>query len=200
MTILSASMTKLEAVNNCLSAIGQPSVNSLEGAGLDAQIASDTLDTVTKQVQARGFHWNTECFTLSPNVDGVITLPLNCGRIDSVGNDVSLNVINRGGKLYNKDTHSNNFTKPVTVEIILILSFEDLPLSAQIYITIRAARTFQERVLGASEVEKYTENNEKEALILLMQEETETLDANMIYSSPSSAAIMQRIGYARGVN
>jgi hypothetical protein len=58
--------TKLEAVNVCLTNIGEAPVASLTGLQVDAQVASSIIDEVSREVQSNGWHWNTEVHTISP--------------------------------------------------------------------------------------------------------------------------------------
>ena len=56
-----AGTTELEAVNTMLSMIGEAPVNSLTGTlPLDATIAKNTLTEISREVQAAGWHYNTE--------------------------------------------------------------------------------------------------------------------------------------------
>ena len=50
MAYFNTPMTKLEAVNICLSSMGEPVINSLDNASVDAQIASDLIDEVGRTV------------------------------------------------------------------------------------------------------------------------------------------------------
>jgi hypothetical protein len=75
--------TKLEAVNTMLSTIGEAPVNSLATGLIDAETAETILNNVSREVQARGWNFNTEYdYTFSPNVDGEIDLPANIIRAD----------------------------------------------------------------------------------------------------------------------
>lgn len=68
--------TKLEAVNVCLTNIGEAPVTSLEsGLLVDAQIASDIVDEISREVQSIGWNFNTEVFKLTPDTDGFINPP-----------------------------------------------------------------------------------------------------------------------------
>ena len=93
-------MTKLEAVNVCLSSIGEPPVNDIDTAGIDAQLASDIVDEISRTVQLKGWHWNRETHTLSPNNLGELVLPTNTAKVDSTGVENAFDVVRRGGRLF----------------------------------------------------------------------------------------------------
>ena len=71
---MASKTTELSAINDMLSAIGDSPINTLEGS-LTAQvtIARNILETETRKLQAKGWHWNTdEEYSLTPDVDGYI--------------------------------------------------------------------------------------------------------------------------------
>jgi hypothetical protein len=190
-------MTKLDAVNICLSAMGEPKINSLDGSAIDAQIASDLIDETSRSVQSRGWHWNRDRYVLSPNVSGEIVIPSNTARIDTIEGDRSVDIIVRGGKLYNKADNTNVFTKSLTLEIYVFLEFDDMPYAAKQYITMRAARLFQQRVLGSPVLSEYSQEEERQAYVTLLQDEMEVGDYSMLWDSADTAAIMDRSNFAR---
>lgn len=191
-------MTKLQAINICLSAMGEPVINSLDDAAVDAQMASDIVDETTSSVQSEGWDWNTEKHTLSPTVDGFILLPDNTIRVDTIEADAGTDVIQRGLKLFNRDTSSFIFTKPLRLSLTVILSFDDLPFTAKQFIAIRAARVFQQRSLGSDTLYKFDQADEQRAWAVLMQEEAETMDANILRDNWSTSSIVNRWHFARG--
>lgn len=190
-------MTKLDAVNICLSSMGEPVVNSLDGAAVDAQMASDLVDETSRSVQSMGWHWNYERHTLSPDVNGEIVLPQNTLRVDTIQDNRTTDVVQRGLKLFDVNNATYQFTDPLKVEMFVQLPFEDLPTSAKQFITVRASRTLQQRLLGSDTLDKYTKEAEMRAWVLLMQEEADTIDANML-DAWQTQRIIQRGYFARG--
>jgi hypothetical protein len=137
--------TKLEAVNIMLSSIGESPVNSLNSGLVDAEIAETILNGINREIQGKGWHFNTEIkMRLSPSLDNEVVLPPNTLRVDRALNNKDEDLIQRGGKLYNKSNHSFNITSAVEVDMVILLDFEDIPEAARRYITIRAARIFQD--------------------------------------------------------
>lgn len=191
-------MSKLDAVNICLSSMGEPSINSLDGVAVDAQMASDLIDETSMTVQSIGFHWNREVHTISPNVSGNILIPANTARVDTVDGSKSTDVIQRGLRLYDIPNNSYVFTDALTVELYVILPFDELPLAAKQYITIRAARILQQRLLGNETLYKFNAQDEKSAYAVLIQDDMESADYNMLTDSWSVASILNRGYFARG--
>lgn len=192
-------MTKLDAVNVCLSSMGEPTVSQISGEVLDAQLASDLIDETSRSVQAKGWHWNLETRKLAPNTSGEIVLPLNTARVDAVKTSKDLDVVQRGRRLFNRGDNSyNTFTDPVEVDLYVLLSWEDLPLSAKNFITIRSARLLQQRLLGSDTLFKFSQADEQQAYLILMQEESEVGDFNTLWDNESTRLILTRGYFARG--
>lgn len=186
--------TKLEAINELLDAIGETPVNTITDTGLvEADLAISRLDRISRSVQKRGWHWNTFYdYTLEVDTDGFITLPASTLEVDSSGQSQHLDVINRGGRLYNKETNTFVFTDPVVATIVLYLDFEDLPENARCYITQKAARKFQQRVFGSSELAAFDREDEQQAWFDLLDAESDTQDFNMLTGSASVLRVINR--------
>lgn len=191
-------LTKLDAVNVCLSAMGEPKVNSLEGAAVDAQMAASLIDETSMSVQAMGWHWNKEVHTLSPDVDGYLNLPANTARVDTIDTSFTTDVVQRGQRLYNVGDNTFIFTSPVKVEIYVVLPFEQLPLPAKQFIALRSARQFQQRLLGTDTLDKFLAQQEQNAWIALQQDNLAVADHNMLRDSWSVGGILSRGFFARG--
>ena len=191
--------SELEAVNTLLANIGESPISSFDDLAVDASIARETLKEISREVQARGWHWNTEKRKLSPNSSKEIILPLNTLRVDSIAESSAINVIERDGKLFNRSDYKNTyeFDGSVFVEIILLHDFSKLPEAARRYITIRAARIFQERQLGAPSISGYNAQDEVRSLAYLRQMENETADRNILTDSYDVIATLQRGVFTR---
>lgn len=172
--------TKLEAVNIMLGTVGQAPVSSLTSAPLtDVAVAQSVLDEVTKAVQVRGWYFNTDTdYPLSPDVNGWIQVPSDALRVDP--SDRTKRIVVRRNKLWDKDNLTDVFAEAVKVDIVWALDFEDLPEPARRLVTIRAARIFQERLLGSTTLSTFTEQDEQLAMAELLRDELEAADTNML--------------------
>lgn len=176
--------TELEAVNTMLSIIGESPISSLENTELvDAVTARTILRAVSREVQSRSWHWNTEeNYRLLPNTQKEIVLPLNTLRVDTDNRSQHIDVIQRAQRLYNKGDHTFRFNQPVTVTLVLNLPFEEIPETARRFITLRAGRIFQERMVGSDMLSSFSALDENQAWALLMDAEAETADINLLNS------------------
>jgi hypothetical protein len=191
-------MTKLDAVNICLSSMGEPHVNSLDTAAIDAQIASDVIDELSRSVQIRGFNWNREFTSLSPDISGYINLPENTLKVDSIESSKLTNVVQRGQRLYNVDDGTYTFTEAVRVGLTVLLDFELLPSAARDYIACSAALVNQERVLGSMLLDKFLQQRAQQAWTELQRDELNNADPNILRDNWSVYGTIQRGWFRRG--
>jgi len=170
--------TELEAVNVMLGTIGEMPVNSLDISTVsEVSIASNMLYEVSRELQTIGHSFNEEFDYPLALSEGEIPLPINCLKVVVTGE--SDYIIRRGNRLYNRTDHTYVFTAGVDCTIVFFLPFTDLPQSARNYITLRAARKFQMRILGSEAIEKFTEIDEQQAWLSVVAEEVDQGGFNM---------------------
>lgn len=147
-------MSKLEAVNEMLLAIGQAPVNTLAVAGIrDVSVAESTLDNVSREVQSEGHGFNTFTETLTPTANGFLLVASDVLSIDALdARRTVIAVVDANDsvlKLYDTDERTNVFADPLEVEVVKLLSFESLPQHARRYIVALAKLRFQASVVGS---------------------------------------------------
>jgi len=188
--------SELDAVNIMLGTIGESPISSLDAATgvVDAVTAQQILKEVLIQVQEEGWHFNTETnFTLTPTADtGEIFLPANCIEVDTMGNDRQIDVAVRGRRLYDRIEHTFVFTETLSCDMTLLLEFEDLPQAARHYISIRAARVFQQRVIGSDTLGNFSARDEAMARTALQRYEAKTADHNILTGNYDVMRIIDR--------
>jgi hypothetical protein len=178
--------TELEAVNAMLAAIGESPINSLTQPGLvDAVIATTILGQVSREVQSRAWAFNSESeYPLARDVDGNVYVPTNALRV-SIANSMAsrYDVVQRGRRLYDRENHTFVFTETLKVNLVSLLTFEDMPECARWYVTCRAARQFLDKMVGTAELHSFTQADEQAALAVLKEFEGETNDYNVLTGS-----------------
>lgn len=186
--------TELEALNTMLSTIGESPVNSVEDNGnVDAVIARQILRATSREVQSRGWHFNTEKdYSVQPDSNKNLVLPQTVLKADTVSPDQDTDVVVRGNRLYDRRKHTYIFDKPVKVDMVVLLPFEELPEVARYYITIRAARIFQQRVVGSDTLSSFNSQDEIRAKVVLEDYEGDTADHNILSDNYSVARVMDR--------
>lgn len=152
-----SAMSKLEAVNEMLLAIGQAPVNTLAVAGIrDVSIASSMLDAVSREVQTDGHSFNTFIETVTPNVSGQIAVAADVINIDAT--DPRMEVTpwvdpqDSARKLFDVGNQRSTFEDPLEVSVIKLLPFESLPQHARRYILSMAKLRFQASTVGSPQL------------------------------------------------
>jgi len=183
---------KLAAVNICLTNLGESPVADLDSnIMVDAQIASDIVDEISREVQSTGWNFNTETHTLTPDVSGNLAVPTATLKADSTGNSRRRNLVLRNTRMYDKDNNTYAFTGAVTLELVLFLDFDELPETARRLIALRAARVFQERQLGNDSLSQENQQDENRAWAAMIREEAQSGDYNLL-NNPIMARIARR--------
>lgn len=198
----------LEAVNLMLRAIGEVPTSTLVGGGenADTEAAFAMLQQVSRDVQGRGWYFNTETMTLLPNGAGEIYLPENALDLDTAAEtgfipgydsgdadaDHSLagaftggtsTVVMRGGRVYDKGRNTFKFPGALRLTLKLLLPFEELPQPARTYIALKAARQFTNNGLASAESHRIQVQDEQAALVALEQEDQANADYNLSTNS-----------------
>jgi len=174
--------TKLDAVNQMLSSIGEAPAVSLDTDNPEIAIAESTLDEISRSVQAEGWNFNTEYeYPFTPDGNGQILIPSNLlsvtdNKVKSTGKYLTTV---RNGKLYDKLTHSFSFTSTVYCDVVWGFEFVDLPQPFKDYITTRASRVFASRVVGSEEQVKLISQDEAILRANCITYDTSTAEPNI---------------------
>lgn len=190
--------TELDAVNEMLGAIGEVPVSDLELVGnTDTAIAVRTLRGISREVQSKGFWFNTDdAYTFTLNAAGKVPLPAPILSIRPLGRG-AVRLAPRNSFLYDLSNATDLFDpeSPPAARVIWFYDYETLPETARRYIAIRAARIFQKNVLGSEALNVFTEEHETEAFALLADEQDDFDFArghNFLTDDPETAAIANR--------
>ena len=188
--------TELEAVNTILSTIGEAPLNTLTGSlPVDGTTAKNVLSEINREVQSAGWHFNSHYkVDLSRDADNKIPIGTDVLRVElnSKYSKTSYDVVQRDNFLYNLAKNEETFDQDFTDNtIVYLLDFSKIPEQAKRYITIRSARVFHDRTLGANTLHKFSSEDEARALSVLRQAEAHTGDYN-IFDSPLQAYTVNR--------
>lgn len=189
-----AQTTKLDAVNTMLSAIGEAPVNSLSSGLVEAEIAETILNTVDREVQSMGWHFNTELSkSFAKDTNGEIPLGVDVLRADATLEANSKDLVQRGQKMYDRKNHTFNIDATVKLDVVVQLNFDDLPEVAKRFITLRSTRIFQDRVVGSNTLHDFQLRDEQMALMEL-KEFDQSADDNNIFDNYDVYGIIDRQG------
>lgn len=189
---------ELSAVNTMLGVIGESPINSLSNISgvIDAVTARQVLNEVAVTVLSEGWQFNTENnWTFLPDVTGTITIPntlLEVAATDHTTLDVSI----RGNRLYDRRNHTYDFSayasQGVKLNCVTLMEFDDMPQAAKYYVSIRAARVFQTRVVGSDMLKAFTSQDEMLARIALKNYDAAVAGYNMLTGTYGVARTLER--------
>lgn len=183
-------LTELDAINTMLSTIGETPVTTIDESLPDVAMAKKILDAANRDVQTLGLNSNTEenyeiAVSAGTGTEGRYLVPTSpyetVLRIDA--SNPYRNVVRRGDRMYDKDNNTEIFTETtMDFDITWMLPFADLPVSTRIYITMKAAKVFHNRVLGSEVVGPYAQQDEFSAWNLFFAEELNTGNYTLLRS------------------
>ncbi|WP_343698850.1 hypothetical protein [Caulobacter sp.] len=192
-------LTELDAVNEMLMSIGQAPVNTLAVSGIrDVNIAKAELAKVNRFVQLYGFAFNTDDdYVLTPDINGRIGIPNGVLRIDPM--DPRANIVQRrhptaGLCLWDGANLTWTMDGPVAFSVTWGFDFADLPETARYFIAIAAARKFQKRIIGSTELDGYNKEDEEKAWAILIRDERRSRDTNSFRTNPQLRRAYNRSG------
>ncbi len=189
-----AGTSKLDAINTMLSAIGEAPVSSLSSGLIEAEIAESILNTVDREVQSMGWHFNTELNkSFAQDTNGEIILPADILRADSTLKTDAPNLVQRGLKMYDRVNHTFTVSVDVALDVVIQLEFDDLPEVAKRYVVLRATRIFQDRVVGSGTLHEFQKADEDRAFIELRDFDKAADDHN-IFDNYDTFSIIDRQG------
>jgi len=190
--------TEIESVNQMLGHIGEAPVNSLADTAalpISGSIALTTLREVAKEVQTEEWHFNTVTdHEISPDGDSKIPLPATTLFVDAVNS--TDDYVQRGLFLYNRKDRTYTFTSAVKVDLTEQLDWDDLIEPARRYITLRASRIFQGRIVGSRELEALIAVDEMQARARLQELDSQSSDRTIF----DSVDVYYRLGVNRKYN
>lgn len=218
--------TELEALNAMLGAIGEAPVASLDDPRADVQMALNTLRNVTRAVQARRWRFNTEFgYALEPagivtqggRILNVFVRPDNLlsFRVSATEEQRGVDAILRPSRVYtpkgtlvfaNRLTGEDGWDRDtLRIDPVWAWDFEQLPETARRYITVYAARQFQQQVLGNvpddPQALGFSQRDEEIALSALVADQSENVAPLISEGGPNTELdAINRMLVAVGLN
>ena len=174
--------TELSAVNNILGAIGQSPITTINFDNPEISFIYNLLRDANVDTQAEGWHFNREeHVTFSPDANKNIIIGNDILSIDFHDNYAKRtnNLVRRNGKLYNKQTHSDEFDGDLSLDVVRLYPFEDLPIVFRRYITYRASRVAATQLVANPQLVRLLAVQEEQARAALNEYECNQADYSM---------------------
>ena len=128
-------MKLLDAVNTVLPFMGEHPVTSIEVS------KHPTVDLIVAAIErhrlamlSEGYWFNEETHTILVNTDGRINVPEQALAVYGIDCDVNI----EGEYFYDVANHTEFFTRPIKVKIMVSKPFEKLPLTFAMLLTYKA--------------------------------------------------------------
>lgn len=194
-------LDKLEAVNRSLQAIGESRVNSLNSGLPDAAEAEVVLDEVKDEVLQVGWYENTrDEVKVQPDAQtGEIVVPSTWYNVETTYKSASIGKVvtkvdpnDNQRKLFEVNEQTYVFEEDVYLKVIMSMEFDDMTYPLRNYVSAKAARVFQERIMGSVSLDSFTARAEHEAWAKLLDAEAEVAENNALYDSPYMREITGR--------
>lgn len=182
---------ELSAVNDILASIGEPPVSTLEGdANADVANARRVLNKINRQIQSKGWTFNIEeNAQLTPDVFSKL-IPYMSDYLSVMGSGGAY--VNRGGYVYDRTNNTDQFTDPITVTIIKLREFYEMPECFRYWIVTKAARQFNNRFFGAPEIDGVLQEEEQEAKMQCSEYELDFGAFNMLDGDAFTGGLLSR--------
>ncbi len=181
--------SKLDVVNDALSAVGFQRVASLDSRYPAFVKALNVYERVSNTVQMTGWWFNRSQITLNPDNNGKILVPSKAAAVVPSDSRYSL----RDRYLYDLKERTDVIGKSVSCTIIETLDHEDVPPTAMEYI---ARRTVYEHYLDEEGGEPKLTRYERAAMVAwqrLKQEELRHTKVNFL-NAKSVQGMTRRYG------
>lgn len=196
-------MSELDAINSLLAIIGEAPIDQVSDATVneisDSCLAKRTLDEVGRDVQAEGWDWNTDRDVpiISDSKGHYLLRDSTLDIRFSPNRYPQRQFVKRGLRLYDRDKQTFEIgisNVPIVVdEITYLLSWEEMPHTAQQYIVIRAGRIFSNRYINSNAIYTYTVQDEEYARAMLIRGEERSSQHNLLWGN--NLGIGQGSGY-----
>lgn len=184
-------LSKLDAVNEIIGAMGEAPVDTLENSeNVDTINAIRMLEAEMRAIQVMGWTFNTvDPFIMIPDDnskhilwdDSILSIQFADNRV----------VRKRDEWLYDVTNNTDQFDAPLEAKVIQYVPFEEMPQVFRQYITVRTANHFVARYLGDPTIMQELQKEEAQAYMQMMEKEI-TLERSNIIQNPSVQIYMNR--------
>lgn len=163
-------MQKLLAVNTALPYFSESPVDSIDSRNPMVGLLLANFQTQSDLLLAEKFWFNVRVTTMYPNYESKIPVPKNCLAIYPTCSPNSGNVSIRGDYLWDIKGATHLFNKPIEIEIVDRLDFEDLPEYAAQTVLYRSTAQIYLANFGMDNIYQSLQQSMQYARTMLMQE------------------------------
>lgn len=139
--------TRPQIINHMLRTLGEGGVSYDQSTHPTVQLCNSCLDTVSSEVQGRGWWFNKEYgLVLVQDNRGEVIVPtealdMTIHNVSQLGPGVKGQLVRRDNRIYDTVNHTFEIKRDIRVDITLLLELDDMPSAAQSYIQHKASET-----------------------------------------------------------
>lgn len=147
-------ITELSAIGTICSYLGVPEPLDINDIPTDPDWTSmqKILGTVVREQLHKGLEENSEfAYKLTQEIDGTVLVPAGAIRW-VVQYDYEERYVERDGKIYDRQDHTDILNKDLVVDIVWNLTFDSLPEIIKHYLAVKTAYKVVARLKGSDSV------------------------------------------------
>lgn len=188
-----SSGAELDAVNEILASIGEPPVITLDDdTNADVANARRVLSKINRQIQSRGWTFNIEeGATLTPDANSGL-IPYSPNYLSLLGTSGTSTYVNRSGYVYDKSGATDEFSSAITVNLVRLKDYDEMPECFRSWIVAKASRQFNARFFGAPEVDSSLAEEEQDAQMRCFEYELDYGQYNMLDGDSFVSGLLTR--------
>jgi hypothetical protein len=177
---------KIKLVNKCLEAIGEmpledDTLTEDITPGTDAYVALNSINDATLEVLNEGWMFNTDKkIKFIPDLNGKIGIPSNILNIDGGNYNRKGDLVIKNGQLYSIYNKSFEFDKPVYLDVVWFVDYDNMPINVFNYIGAKASNRFQSKIIGDKNMYQVLAQEEAEWRMKVEQEEFRNQDYSLV--------------------
>ena len=175
--------TELSAVNSILGAIGQSPITTLNFENPEVAVIYNILKECNIDIQSEGWSFNKEDHVkYVPDSNKNVKLPSNVLQFslhDGLDNK-SQRLIIRNGKVYDKVDHTDEFTADLSLDVIWLQKFEDIPQVFRRYIIYCASSRAAAQLVANPQLVKMLQQKEAYARATCLEYDCNQIDPSYL--------------------
>lgn len=138
-------ITELDIVNDMLATMGITPLNELNEDNPDVAGCRRIISQESSKIQQKQWWFNKERIDLFPDaLSKFIYIPADAIRCNPIRKPPRMPVVVRGRRLYDTDKNTYQFDEMIECWVVRNIPFNDLPLSAQVVVSMASVRRFQQ--------------------------------------------------------
>lgn len=182
-------MTLLQAINYCLTTLGERSVTSADVKHTTVDLIKQAIEDKLEQFLFPGWYFNETTVTLYPDTNSQEIKVVDVIDIKPYRERLTL----MGGKLFSLDRNSFTFSEPVTLRIVRVYPFEQIPNPAQVIVRNLALADVYSARFGEDTTVQLLMRDIQVATVALMKYELGQRQYNTVRSSVAVQKYIQSL-------